>query len=66
MVRFIRLTGARCTTVDDKTVYTPRGDIYINRDQVVCFYDHTVIVAGHPIRVMDEEKELYRKIALTP
>lgn len=57
---FIELEGALCEKEDDRLIYTPRGKIAINPARIAGYYDHTIMIDGYKIRVM----ESYAQIAL--
>ena len=57
---FIEFDGALVDKFDDDLVYTPRGKISINPARIAGYYDHTIMVDGYKIRVM----ETYAQIAL--
>jgi len=58
--KFVVLQGASCTLDDEGNVTerNPRGHIVINVREIIAFYDYTVIVAGHKIRVMETTEEI--------
>lgn len=57
----IQFMGADMKMADDGSrIYIPRGPIFILAEKIVGFYDHTVLVGDHKIRVM-EDLELIRK-----
>ena len=55
MIRLIELHGANKR--DDGT-YTDRGPIWINVDKIAAIYDHTILIAGNQIRVMETAEEV--------
>lgn len=58
---YLRLTGAAARTADadqGQTQYVKRGDIYINPDHICGFYDHTILIAGIQIRVMETTEQI--------
>lgn len=59
---YLRFTGASCKAADadhDGLIqYVPRGDIYINPDHILGFYDNTVLVAGNKVRVMETTEQI--------
>ena len=65
-MRFLVLQGANTVLDDDGFVtgYTPRGEVVINIREIVSFYDHTVIVDGHKIRVMETADEIRKLMRL--
>ncbi|MBR3333147.1 MAG: hypothetical protein IKG23_02545 [Clostridia bacterium] len=42
--------------------YTDRGPIWINPALIAGFYDHTILVEGNQIRVMETAEEIYCKL----
>lgn len=42
--------------------YYERGPIWINPARITAFYDHTILVDGYKIRVMDTEEEIVRRL----
>lgn len=56
--------GATTEIDDDGRIidYIPRGEIVINVAQICAFYDHTIMVCGHKIRVMETLEEIRRKL----
>lgn len=62
---FITLCGAMMDVDDDGNVtYSPRASIIINKDQVGAIYEHTVVIMGHKIRVMESLEEIGKKIGM--
>lgn len=60
---FIKFRGAIMTIDDDGRVdYTPRDDVVINVAQICAFYDHTIIVMGHKIRVMETFEDIKARL----
>lgn len=61
---FVTLMGAATDIDDDGKIvdYIPRGEIVINVAQICAFYDHTIMVCGHKIRVMETRDEITRKL----
>ena len=59
---FVEFQGATGSTDDDGVLvgYVPRDKITINVARISGFYDHTILIDGRKIRVM----ESYNKIAL--
>ena len=47
---------------DDLGQYSERGAIWINPAQVSAIYDHTILLDGHKIRVMETEPEIIKKL----
>ena len=60
---WIELEGAN-TALDDSgaMVYTPRGKMIIQTENIGGYYDHTILMMGNKIRVMDTAEEITRKI----
>ena len=61
---FVTLMGA-ATDIDDEGKiidYAPRGEVVINVAQIGAVYDHTIIIMGHKIRVMETLEEIRRKL----
>lgn len=59
----IRFRGARIEYEDDgEKKYSDRGPIWINRDAVIGFYEHTLLTANHQIRVMEKIWEIGAKM----
>ena len=47
---------------DELGQYSERGAIWINPARITAFYDHTILVDGYKIRVMDTEEEIVRRL----
>jgi len=60
--RWIELEGAICEKEDDQLTYMPRGKISINLDRVAGYYDHTILIDGYKIRVMDSYAQIALKV----
>ena len=62
--RFIEFEGAMAETDEDtgKLVFHPRGSIHINVEKIGGFYDHTILLFGNKIRVMETEAQIWMKI----
>ena len=61
---FVTFMGAS-TTVDDEgriTEYMKRGEIVVNVHNIGVFYDHTIFIMGHKIRVMETMDEILDKL----
>ena len=55
----IEFQGATSRTEDDGSrTWEPRGPVAINPDHVVAVYDHSVVVPGNIIRVMESYEEI--------
>ena len=50
----VKFHGARKETDGD---YIDRGPIWINADMISAIYDHTILIAGNTIRIMESAKE---------
>ena len=59
-VVFVEFDGALVDKFDDDLVYTPRGKISINPARIAGYYDHTILIDGYKVRVM----ETYAQIGL--
>lgn len=61
--RFAKFRGAKMYTDDDGIPhYEPWDDIVINVAQIGAYYDHTIMVMGHKIRVMETLEEIRKKV----
>ena len=61
---FIEFEGALCT-MDESTndlVFTPRGKISIQLGNIGGYYDHTILLFGNKIRVMETAAQIALKI----
>ena len=61
---FVRFMGAATDIDDDGRIveYTPRGEVVINVMQIGAVYDHTLLIMGHKIRVMETMDEIMKKL----
>ena len=61
---FIEFTGASGSLDDDGMLkdYVPRDKITINVNRISGYYDHTILVEGRKIRVMDSYAQIALKI----
>ena len=61
-IQFIRLSGASAKLDEEGNFmgYEHRGEVVINVAQICAIYEHTVIVMGHKIRVMESVDEIVR------
>ena len=61
---FLEFRGAIANVDDDsmKVEYTPRDLISVNLSRISGFYDHTILVEGRKIRVMDTYAQIALKI----
>jgi hypothetical protein len=59
---FLKFTGASCkvadTNHDGLIQYVASGEIYINPDHICGFYDHTILILGNKIRVMETTEQI--------
>ena len=63
--RFVEFRGA-AADVDEMTGkldYTERGKVTVNLDNVGGYYDHTILLMGHKIRVMETYDEIRKEVA---
>jgi len=59
----IKFTGASVTVGDnDEREYRARGPIWLRVEAIVGYYDHTVLVGGHKIRVMETAEQIGRMV----
>ena len=60
---WIEFEGAS-TALDDSgaLVYTPRGKIHIQVENIGGYYDHTILMMGNKIRLMDTADQITKKI----
>ena len=54
----IEFRGATRDEMSGQTEYTDRGPVWINPYRVSCVYDHTILIDGHKIRVMETTDEI--------
>ena len=47
---------------DELGQYSERGAIWINPARVSAIYDHTILLDGHKIRVMETADEIIKKL----
>ena len=59
----IKFDGA--TFDSDSATYEPRGPILVNPDHIDAAYDHTILIQGHKIRVMDDLEHILAKLEVT-
>ena len=60
---FVSFQGAVSDIDDDGAIdYSPRGEIVINVSQIAAFYDHTIVIMGRKIWVMETLDEIRRKL----
>ena len=63
-MQFVEFEGATAETDEytGKLIFNPRGKIHINVEKIGGFYDHTILLFGNKIRVMETEAQIYMKI----
>ena len=64
LMMFAKFMGAS-TEVDDDgriTKYLPRGEVVINIAQIGAVYDHTLVIMGHKIRVVENLEEIKARL----
>ena len=54
----VRFKGA----TKDGDDFTERGPIWVNTERICAIYDHTILVDGYKIRVMETAKEAVDKL----
>jgi len=60
---FIKFTGAHMETEDNgRVTYSPWDTIVVNMAQIGAVYDHTIVIMGHKIRVMESLEEIMQRI----
>jgi hypothetical protein len=61
---FVEFTGASGSLDEDGMLkdYVPRDKITINVNRISGYYDHTILVEGRKIRVMDSYNQIALKI----
>ena len=60
----IEFRGAKVEMNDEgEKEYEDRGPIWINPNALAGFYEHTLLVNGHKVRVMEEIPEIQEKLA---
>lgn len=60
---FLSFQGAAVEFDDDgRLSYLPRGEVVVNIGRIGAYYDHTLVIEGHKIRVMDTVSQIRRKI----
>lgn len=57
-----KFEGAASRETEQGREYSPRGPIWLRAEKIVGFYDHTVLVEGHKIRVMETAEEIQKKL----
>lgn len=59
----IKFMGATMTEKDNgEREYQQRGPVWINPDMVAGVYDHTILISGNRIRVMQNLNEILAKL----
>ena len=58
----IKFEGASVREGDTGKEYTSRGEIWINPDMVSAVYDHTILMHGNRIHVMEELNDILNKL----
>jgi len=62
-MKFVKFTGAHMETEDNgRVTYSPWDTIVVNMDQIGAAYDHTIVIMGHKIRVMESLDEIIERI----
>ena len=63
-VQFIEFQGAMASVDEDtnRLEYTPRGPIWIQAGNIGAYYDHTILLFGNKIRVMETAEEIREKL----
>ena len=63
-VTFVEFQGAVCDIDDAGNMvdFVPRGPIVLNISTITGYYDHTILIEGRKIRVMETCDEISRKI----
>lgn len=63
-VTFVEFIGAACDIDDSGNMidFVPRGQIVLNISEITGYYDHTILIEGRKIRVMETCDEISRKI----
>ena len=66
-MKFIKFTGAHMETEDNgRVTYSPWDVIVVNMEQICAVYDHTIVIMGHKIRVMESLEEIMERIGAAP
>jgi len=58
----IEFRGAARDELAGQVEYTDRGPVWVNPSRVSCVYDHTILIDGHKIRVMETTDEIMNAI----
>lgn len=56
---FVEFHGA---AKDEDGGYAERGPVWVNVDRISAWYDHTILISGNAIRVMESGDEIRRRI----
>lgn len=60
---FLSFQGAAVEYDDDgRLSYSPRGEVVVNVGRIGAYYDHTLLIEGYKIRVMDTVSQIGLKI----
>lgn len=61
---FVEFQGAACDVDDEGHMmdFVPRGAIVLNLNHICGYYDHTILIAGRKIRVMETCNQISLKI----
>lgn len=61
--RFIKFTGAKCTHTDEgEREFEPREAIWINPQMICAFYEHTILINGQKVLVMESIDQILREL----
>lgn len=55
---FIKLTGASCVRTDDVKEYHPIAPVIVNVNRISAFYDHTILMDGQKVLVMETMEDI--------
>ncbi len=58
----MKLVEFRGASREIDAIYIDRGPVWINPELVSGVYDHTILIDGHKIRVMEDVNELVKKL----
>ncbi len=62
-MNLVKFMGAAMTEDEHgERDYVERGPIWINPEMVAGVYDHTILISGHKIRVMESSPEIVARI----
>ena len=62
----IEFRGAQMHEEDGKREYVSVGPVAVNVDQIVAYYDHTILSANNKIRIMETYEEIKAKLHIFP